>query len=88
MVKGIEGGMKGCEQKTKAKLNSQLRSHAEEKESRGQWRNEETEKSMIIVARQKAMRDAGRKDISPPLCLWILYFSRVFLFEYDSTFVF
>lgn len=33
---------------------------------------------MIIVARQKAMRDAGRKYISPPLCPWISYFSRVF----------
>jgi hypothetical protein len=75
MVKGIEEVMKGWEQKTKAKLNSQLGSHAEKKESRAQWRKEETEKSMIIVARQKAMRDAGRKYISPPLYLWILYFN-------------
>lgn len=34
MVKGIEEGMKECEPKTKAELSSQLRSHAEKKESR------------------------------------------------------
>lgn len=45
VVKGIEEGMKECERKTKAKLNSQLRCHAEKKESRGQWRKEETERS-------------------------------------------
>lgn len=45
MIKGIEEGMKGWEQKTKAKLDSQLRSHAEKKASRAQWRKEETERS-------------------------------------------
>lgn len=35
------------------------------------------QKSTIIVARQKAMRNDGRKYISPPLCLWILYFCRL-----------
>lgn len=46
MVKGIEEWMKGCEQKTKAKLNSQQKSHAEKKkENRAQWRKEETERT-------------------------------------------
>ena len=44
------------------------------------------EKSMIIVAWQKAMRDAGRKYILPPLCLWILYFQPSL--EYSSPIIF
>jgi hypothetical protein len=66
MAEGYRG-MKGCEE-TKRKLNS-LRNHAGEKESRVQWRKEETEKLIIGASTESDAR--YRQKIYLTAFMWI-----------------